>query len=234
MADTYIDYDETQIYGDYAIDQIARHLMGHFREFDPALHYVAVALRLAGDQVAAQLHAARAGDPTLHALVTTREAPVRAARDVLQRFAHHLESHRAGEVPFERFFVDAPQTLSRRGPARLLAALEHVLGTLDEHAASVREAPHWHDELAAARAAMEAVVADDRRLRATDVSTPELAAAREHWLAVYEAAKHTVAAAITLSGSLLPLDEVFDDLADTHRVEGAYDDLVPGEEAAAT
>jgi hypothetical protein len=232
MADTYIDYDETQIYGDYAIDQIARHLMGQFREFDPALHYVAVALRLAGDQVAAQLHAARAGDPSLHALVTVREAPQRAARDVLQRFAHHLDSHRAGTVDYDRFFVDPPQTLSRRGPGRLLAALEHVLGTLDEHAASVRESALWRDELAAARAAMEAVVADERRLRATDVSTPELAAAREHWLAVYGAAKNVVAAALTLGGSTLPLEEVFDDLASTHRAEGAYDDLVPGAQVA--
>jgi len=232
MADTYIDYDETQIYGDYAIDQIARHLMGHFREFDPALHYVAVALRLAGDQVAAQLHAARAGDPVLHALVAAREAPQRAARDALQRFAHHLESHRAGALDYERFFVDAPQTLSRRGPVRLLAALEHVLGTLDEHAASVRESSLWHDELSAARGAMESVVADDRKLRATEVSTPELAAAREHWLAVYGAAKNVVAAALTLGGSPLPLDEVFDDLAATHRADGAYDDLVPGAQVA--
>ncbi|MFO0602429.1 MAG: hypothetical protein U0324_04605 [Polyangiales bacterium] len=232
MADTYIDYDETQIYGDYAIDQIARHLMGHFREFDPALHYVAVALRLAGDQVASQLAAARAADPSLHALVAAHEGPQRAARDVLQRFAHHLESHRAGEVPFERFFVDAPNTLARRGPVRLLAALDHVLGTLDEHAASVREAPHWREELASARAAMSSAVADDRRLRATDVSTPELIVAREHWLAVYDAAKHLVSAALTLGGSNLPLDEVFDDLAATHRAEGAYDDIVPGEAVA--
>ena len=36
MADTYIDYDETRIYGDYAIEQIARHVLGRLREFDPA------------------------------------------------------------------------------------------------------------------------------------------------------------------------------------------------------
>lgn len=232
MADTYIDYDETQIYGDYAVEQIARHLLGRAREFDPALHYVTLALRLAGDQVATHLRAARAADPALHALVAAHEAPLRAARETLQRFAHHLESHRAGEVPLERFFVDAPGTLSRRGPVRLLAALEHVLGTLDEHHAAVREASYWRDELAGARAAMIALVADDRRLRAADVHTPELIAARGHWLAVYGAAKGLVAAALTLTGSLLPLDEVFDDLAATHRAEGAYDDLVPRETTA--
>jgi hypothetical protein len=64
------------------------------------------------------------------------------------------------------------------------------------------------------------------------VSTPELAAAREHWLAVYGAAKNVVAAALTLGGSTLPLEEVFDDLASTHRAEGAYDDLVPGAQVA--
>ena len=227
MADTFIDYDETRVYGDYAIEQVARLVVGRLREFDPALHFATTALRAATDVVAGHLHAARSGDPTLHALMVAREAPMREARDVVLRFAHHLESHRAGLVPFERFFVDAPDTLSHRGPVRLLAALDHVLGTLDEHRSAVRDADHWRVELAAARAALDPVVTQDRALRARDVTTPELAAARAHWLAVYDAAKHLVAATLTLSGSALALDEVFDDLAATHRADGAYDDVVP-------
>lgn len=224
MADTYIDYDETRIYGDYAIDQVARHVVGRVREFDPALQFAMTALRAATDVVAGHLHAARAANPKLHAMMTAREAPMREARDALQRFAHHLESHRAGVVPFERFFVDAPTTLSRRGAVRLLAALDHVLGTLDEHHASVRESPLWRAELSAARAALEPVVANERALRSHDVSNPALAAARDHWLAVYDAAKHLVASALALSGSSLALDEVFDDLAATHHAEGALDE----------
>ncbi len=232
MADTFIDYDETRIYGDYAIDQTARLVVGRLREFDPALQFAMTALRAATDVVAGHLHGARSASPTLHSLVAAREAPMREARDTLQRFAHHLESHRAGEVPFERFFVDAPQTLSRRGPVRVLAALDHVLGTLDEHHASVREAPHWRAELTAARAALEPVVSNERALRTHDVTTPTLAAARAHWLAVYDAAKHLVASVLTLSGAALPLDEVFDDLAATHRAEGALDDVVLPEQEA--
>ncbi len=234
MADTFIDYDETRVYGDYAIEQVARLVVGRVREFDPALQFTMTALRAATDVVAGHLHAARSADPSLHAVVAAREAPMREARDVLQRFAHHLESHRAGDVAFERFFVEPPPTLAHRGPVRLLAALDHVLGTLDEHRGGVREAGHWRVELSAARAALEPVVTHERALRTRDVTTPALAAARAHWLAVYDAAKHLVSAALALSGAALPLDEVFDDLAATHRAEGALDDVAPPEASALT
>ncbi len=231
MADTYIDYDETRIYGDYAIEQIARHVLGRLREFDPALTLTAAALRAATDAVEQHLHAARAQDPALHALMAARAAPMRAAKDALRRFAHHLDAHRAGEVERDRFFVEDPEALSARGPVRLLAALDHVLGTLDERAATVREATYWRAELSGVRADLESAVRDERSLRGAQVSSPELVAAREQWLAVYEAAKSVVSATLTLAGAAMPLDEVFDDLAATHRAEGALDDVTPTEAA---
>jgi hypothetical protein len=223
MADQYIDYDETRIYGDYAIEQIARHVLGRVRDYDPALQFVMTALGAATDIVAGHLHSARSADTSLHDALANREAPVRDARDVLQRFAKHLEAHRAGLVPFDRLFVEAPQTLSKRGPIRLLAAVDHVLGSLDEHRATVRDAAWWRDELAAARSALEAVVQTDRRVRSHDVSNETLVRARNHWLTVYNAAKDTVAAVLALSGTTMALDEIFDDLAVTHRAEGAID-----------
>ncbi len=227
MADTYIDYDETKIYGDYAIDQITQHVVGRLREFDPALHFAATALRAATDVVAGHLHAARSGSSALHAAVSAREAPLAEARDVLARFSKHLESHRAGSVPYGQFFVEPPHTLGKRGPARVIAALDHVIGALDEHQAVVREPAWWRRELSTAREALEPALAEDRKVRAQNVSSPTLVAAREHWLAVYEAAKHLVAATLALSGSNLPLDEIFDDLAAEHRAEGALDDVHP-------
>ncbi len=229
MADTFIDYDETRIYGDYTIEQVTRLVAGRLREFDPALQFAVTSLRAATDIVAGHLHAARSANPALHTLMAAREAPMREGRDTLLRFARHLESHRAGQLPYDRFFVDAPETLSHRGTGRLLAAFDHVLGTLDEHRAAVREADHWRAELSAAREGLEHVVTHDRALRAHDVTTPTLAAAREHWLTVYEATKHLVSAALSLSGAGLALDEIFDDLAATHRAEGAFDDVVPAE-----
>ncbi len=224
MADTHIDFDETRIYGDYAIEQIARHVAGRLREFDPALHFAVAALRAATDAVAGHLHAARSANPALHALMASREAPVREGRDVLQRFAHHLLGHRAGSVAVDRFFVDAPETLAHRGPMRLLAAIDHVLGTLDERADSVRDAAAWRLELSDARTALERVALGERELRAADVRTPALDDARLRWLAVYDATKNLVSSALTLSGANVPLDEIFDDLAATHRAEGALDD----------
>ena len=233
MADTFIDYDETRVYGDYTIEQVTRLVAGRLREFDPALQFALTSLRAATDIVAGHLHAARSANPALHTLMAAREAPMREGRDTLLRFARHLESHRAGQLPYERFFVDSPETLSHRGTGRLLAAFDHVLGTLDEHRASVRECDHWRAELSAAREGLEHVVTHDRALRAHDVTTPALAAAREHWLTVYDATKHLVAAVLSLSGAALALDEIFDDLAATHRAEGAFDDVVPEEPAAA-
>lgn len=230
MADLFIDYDETRIYGDYAVEQIAHLALGRVREFDAALQHVSLALRVATDAVAAHLYAARAQDPAYHAQVARREAPVAEARDVLSRFSKHLESHRAGTVSYGAFFVEPSATLSRRGPQRLLAALDHVLGSLDEHRAEVRDIEFWREQILAARAGLETVALDDRELRARAVSGPGLVAARAHWLNVYAAAKSLVRATLTLSGSSIALDEVFDDLADVHHAEGAIDDPAPAPE----
>ncbi|MFO0630558.1 MAG: hypothetical protein U0325_33710 [Polyangiales bacterium] len=88
------------------------------------------ALRVASDAVAAHLYAARAQDPAYHQQVARREAPVAEARDVLARFSKHLESHRARLGGLRRLLRRASNTLSRRGPQRLLAAMDHVLGSL--------------------------------------------------------------------------------------------------------
>jgi hypothetical protein len=230
MADLFIDYDETRVYGDYAVEQIAHMVLGRVRELDPALQHVSHALRIASDAVAAHLYAARAQDPAYHQQVARREAPVAEARDVLARFSKHLESHRAGSVAYGAFFVEPSNTLSRRGPQRLLAAMDHVLGSLDEHHDSVRDLDHWRAEIAAARRGLEDVVAADRQLRQRAVEGAGLEAARSHWLRVYEAAKHLVHGALLLSGSTLSLDEIFDDLADVHHAEGVVDDAPPASE----
>ena len=227
MADADIDFDETRIYGDYAIDQIAHHLVGRVREFDAALHLATATLRHATDSVAQQLHLARSADPSLHEAVALREAPLQEAREVLLRFARHLESHRAGTVPYGAFFVEPATTLSQRGPQRLAAALDHVLGSLDEFAASVRDQAYWRDEVLAARRGIDSVKAADERLRAANLRSPTLEGARLHWLRVYEATRNVVRALLALSGSPLGLEEIFDDLADHHRADGALDDVAP-------
>ncbi|MEZ4391308.1 MAG: hypothetical protein R3A48_09455 [Polyangiales bacterium] len=224
MADHYIDYDETRIYGDYTVEQIAHLVHGRVRELDPALEFISQRLRVATDAVAAHLYAARAQDPEYHQLVTRREAPLSEARDVLTRFSKHLESHRAGSVAYGAFFVEPSATLARRGPQRLLAALDHVLGSLDEHREFVRDLDFWRGEIAAARAGLEAGVSEDRLIRARPVEGPGLQAARAHWLVVYGSAKHLVQAVLALSGSALGLDEIFDDLADVHHAEGVIPD----------
>jgi len=233
MADTYIDDDETRLYGDYAIEQMGLQVVGRLREFDPALQYAMSALRAATDAVAGHLYVARSADPALHRAIAQREHAIAEARQCLQRFSRHLESHRPGTVPYGAFFVEPCDTLSRRGPWRLLAALDHVLGSLAELGGPVRDASHWQSELAHARELLTATIAADRSLRTQTVRSPALELARAQWLTRYAAAKHLVAATLALSGSSLSLDEVFDDLADEHRAEGIVEDVeAPAADAA--
>lgn len=156
MADTFIDYDETRIYGDYAIEQVARLVVGRLREFNPALQFATTALR-------AERPTSWPGASTQPAAATPRStrswwrARRPCARPATSCSASRTTSSRTARAwcPWKRFFVDAPDTLSHRGPVRLLAALDHVLGTLDEHHGAVRDADHWRVELAAARAALD-------------------------------------------------------------------------------
>ncbi len=104
-------------------------------------------------------------------------------------------------MAYGAFFVEPSNTLARRGPQRLLAAMDHVLGSLDEHHDSVRDLDHWREEISAARSGLEAVVAADRQLRQRTVEGAGLEAARAHWLMVYDAAKNMVQSALLLSGS---------------------------------
>lgn len=225
MADAYIDFDEAGIYGDYAVDQIAQRIYGRIREFDPALHWLVTVLRMETEGVAAQLRAARAVHDGLHADVASREGPVAESRDAITRFARHLESHRAGSVPFPTFFVEPPVTLAARSPSRLVAALDHIVGTLAEQHANVRESAYWQSELSGARDRLRAALAAARPAHVSP--TPALVAARERWLAAYNAAKHVVAAVLTLAGGHPGMDAIFDDLAEVHRTLGVQDDA-PG------
>ncbi|MBL8601004.1 MAG: hypothetical protein JNK72_03675 [Myxococcales bacterium] len=227
MADRYIDDDETRLYGDYALEQIALHLVGRVREFDPALQFATAALGSATELVAAHLYAARSADPALHAALSRRERVIADARSALLRFGHHLEAHRPGAVPYGAFFVEASNTLARRGPWRLVAALDHVLGSLDEFEGLVREAGYWRDELNTVQQRLREVIADDRAVRANTVRSEALSLARRQWLVRYESAKHLVAALLGFSGSALGLDEIFDDLADVHHAEGVVEDEAP-------
>ncbi|MFO0573365.1 MAG: hypothetical protein U1A78_05170 [Polyangia bacterium] len=225
MADRYIDYDETQIYGPEAGRQIRKRVVKLLPKFDAALGYVADELDDATAQVGKLLGSTRGHDAARRA-GSRQKAPLLAeALDVLGRFSRHLDTHKAG-LDRKVFFPDGgTKTALGSSAPRVLLALSRIADLLEQKDSPVREAKAWHKEVSAAAAALAPAVAhsDSARSSRREV-TPALVQAREAWLQVYAAAKSTVEAVLRLTGKLQLLPTLFPDLAVS---EGGGDEPAP-------
>lgn len=213
MADRYIDYDETQIYGPEAGRQIRKRVVKLLPKFDAALGYVADELDDATAQVGKLLGSTRGHDAERRAGSRQKAPLLEEALVVLGRFSKHVEAHKSG-VDRKRFFPEGSKTAVGRSAPRVLLALTHIAELLGQKDSPVREAKEWHKEISAAAAALAPVVAhsDSARAARRDI-TPALLQAREAWLQVYAAAKGTVEAVLRLTGKLHLMPVVFSDLA---------------------
>lgn len=72
---------------------------------------------------------------------------------------------------------------------------------------------------------LDKTIRDSRRSRRE--MSPDVRDLRETFLLTYSAAKHLVRSVLTLHGRLELMDDVFDDLADVHKVAGVKDDAPP-------
>ena len=230
MADSYVDPRETLIYGAFARDQLAAVCLGLVPALDGAVKFAITeqgkadaAMKEVLDRQPAA--AATAGDPPAE------------ARDSLVRFAKYVESIKGAPVALSEFFDrEAPSVAARRRLTKLVALVKHVATRIESHKGHLRDHKAWLEEF---RGHHEALSAMDRASRDQKVAgamlRPELAAAREAWLAVYTANKALITGVLRHAGRIELLPLVFDDLAEHHRATGVTDEapVNPPDPAAA-
>ena len=122
----------------------------------------------------------------------------------------------------------ALSTVTRRRPAKLVGALGHAADVVKAHAAALPEAAAWEAELRASQAAIDALDKSVRKSRLDKRAlTPEVQPARADWLVVYGAAELVVEGVLRQHGKTAMMPEIFDDLAEVHRVPGVTDGPAP-------
>lgn len=213
MADNYIDYEETQIYGPFAVKKITEVALKLVPKYDPALQYIAGEIETATVAVGKLLGNTREQDVMRTVGARAKGSQVAEARALLGRFSKHLDAHKKGEVARKLYM---PSNLSQIGrtPSRVMLALGNLKTALAAKNCPVHEASSWLKEVTAAAAALAPLVADTDSAKTTRRKlTPEIEAARSSWLQVYQAAKSTVEAVLRLQNQLHLMPEVFYDLA---------------------
>lgn len=229
MADNYIDQQETLGYGEFAIQQIKSRLVGKHPEFDDALH--AVVKRLTKVTKGMETVLSKAGQLPVASFSKAKAAghdPVEDARGHVTRLVKYLSSLENGdEIVGEVLGRETLTSIKKRRPTKLVHALDGVLRGLDKHQKAL-SADEYKSRRAAIATARDEIAALDAEVRNTRSDrrkmTPEVAQQRKRWLATYSAAKLIVEGVLDLEGSDEKMSDIFDDLAEVHRVAGVTDD----------
>ncbi len=99
---------------------------------------------------------------------------------------------------------------------------------LAKHKEALPEYDQWRADLARIRGELDEL---DEKVRVSRqkrrAMTPAVAAARDRWLKVYAGAKLVVEGVLRLNDAVDRMPDIFDDLAETHRVSGVTDDAAP-------
>ncbi|MBI2376797.1 MAG: hypothetical protein HYV07_22555 [Deltaproteobacteria bacterium] len=226
MADTYIDYLETLGYGDFTAAQAASLLTGLDPAFDGAVQIHCERIKVRTNTMREMLEKAGALDRSTYASASTAPSdPVARARDLLRRATSYVESRPNGaEISAELRGGANLTTIMRRRPVKLAGALAVASEAISKHQASLAEHATWKQELDSALQALEELNTSVRASRSNRRSmTPEVTAARESWLVTYTAAKRFAESLLGPAKKLFLMSEIFDDLAETHKVAGVVD-----------
>jgi hypothetical protein len=224
MSDPYIDQYETLAYGPFAAAQIEALVVPLDPEFMKPMRHLAARIL----ETTAAMDAALKATSDVE-VVTYKAAaadPAAAARDILRRAVKYAESRPDGDRLAAAILNDETMTtVLRRRPTKLIACLGHAISAFDRNADQLPEHAAWIAQLTQARDALDQL---DKKVRASRIErrgmTPEVAAARSEWLKVYGAAKLVVEGVLKLYDKAGLLSEVFDDLAEVHRVNGVSDE----------
>jgi len=215
MADTYIDLDETQIYGPYAVRQIGQQVKGLVVALDPALDYLMAEVEHVTQAVAAATRNARKASAGRRAGAKAKGPALKLAVSALGRFSTHLDSHPARPLDRLTFFPeDGTAAGVGKNPTRVLVGLGRIAGELEKTNCPVRDRETWLTEITGVLEQLGPVVQHSQSAKSARAkATPEQAAAFQAWHQVYGAAKCVVEGVLRLAGSLYLMPEVFYDLA---------------------
>lgn len=228
MSDSYIDQYETQAYGPFAVSQIEELVLPLDADFKKPLAAVARRLAAATEAMGAAMRKAGALEATTFksgASAGAHADPLAAGRDVMRRLVKYAESRPSGSALAAKILQNQTlTTVLRRRPAKLVGSMTHALGVIEQHKRELPEHKAWAADLKAVRDALDALTKSVRKTRlARRAMTPEVRAARAEWLKVYGAAKLLVECVLRLHDKVHLMPEVFDDLAEVHRVAGVTD-----------
>ncbi len=227
MSDNYIDQNETLGYGEFTLKQIPTTVIGLEPPFDDALTELVTRLTKATKTMATVLK--KTGEvsvTTFTGSAAVGHDPVAEARDLLGKLVKYVASREGGEtMALEILGGERLTTVKRRRPAKLVHALDVALRALDKHKGALDEHTKWRPLLTKVRGEIDDL---DRKVRESRSErrkmTPEVAAARDRWLKVYQATKLIVEGVLLLHGATDRMPDIFDDLAEVHRVAGVTDD----------
>jgi hypothetical protein len=227
MADLHIDQQETLGYGEFAIKQIKSLAPEIDEDLRGSLHGMAARLTKATKAMESALR--KAGDlpkTTFTGIASQEGDPVTNGRNLLHRVVRYAESREGGAaIAVELLGGETLTTLKRRRPAKLVHALGVALRAVGKHKDALPEHAKWTADLTAAQTALSKLDGEVRASRQQrKAMTPAVAKARLSWLNIYGAAKLIVEGALKVLGQTERMPDIFDDLAEIHRVAGVIDD----------
>lgn len=230
MADRYIDAFEVVGYGAFSVAQIHELILPIDDAFQAPLAKFSSLLGEQVEQMRKLLGQSGALEKiTYKGVQGTEEDHLAHARDVIRRLVSYASSIKGGEEHARKLLGGKSQaTVTRLRGSKLVGAMQAALGVLDSLGKGWGEYASRRAELAEAIEDLDHLdkaVRDSRRSRRE--MTPEVRELRETFLLTYTAAKHLVRSILTLHGRLELMDDVFDDLADVHKVVGVKDDDPP-------
>ncbi len=215
MTDKFIDQDEVSVYGPHASKQIRTRVIGLVGAFDAALNHIADNLDVSTQAIETAVNASR--KKTLESQKGAKDkAPMLAqATELLNRFSNHLDGHKAGAVNRKLFFtLDGTVRGIGRSASNILLAVNRITGELSDTSCPVNSRAEWHQEFSDMGVSLGSVVAfaGDARTDRREL-TPEVRAARDAWLNLYQVAKCVVEGVLRLTGKMHMMPAIFYDLA---------------------
>ena len=228
MPDPYIDQYETVAYGKFAVGQILSLVVGLDPEADSFVK--TSASRLLSDTESMWTALSKVGSLEVVTYSAEDSASILdQSKSTLRRLVAYADSRANGEEILRDILQgDTMTVILRRRPVKIAAALELALAAIKKHQASLPEHAKWAQDVANVHSALVALNGNVRKAR-TDRRgmTPEVEVARNTWLKRYTSTKLIIRGILEPMGKGDMMPEIFDDLAETHRAHGVYDDDAP-------